>query len=103
MNPEQQARQQIDAKLVASEWAVQDYKAFIFRINTSIMQGGSKVEAGFYVDKREHRTRKVSLEQLHEVLAYDADNLDRDVVAPDQIRTVLATNADISDASLWRV
>ena len=28
MNPEQQARQQIDAKLVAAGWIVQDYKAF---------------------------------------------------------------------------
>jgi hypothetical protein len=28
MTPEQQARQQIDAKLVAAGWIVQDYKAF---------------------------------------------------------------------------
>ena len=66
----------------------------IYRINTAITQGGSKVEAGFFVDKRDRQTRKVRWEQLDEVLAYDAADLDRDVVAPDQIRTVLATFRD---------
>ena len=66
----------------------------IYRINTAITQGGSKVEAGFFVDKRDRQTRKVRWEQLDEVLAYDASNLDRDVVAPDQIRTVLSTFRD---------
>jgi superfamily II DNA or RNA helicase len=66
----------------------------IYRINTAITQGGSKVEAGFFVDKRDRQTRKVRWEQLDEVLAYDAADLDRDVVTPDQIRTVLATFRD---------
>jgi len=66
----------------------------IYRINTAITHGGSKVEAGFFVDKRDRQTRKVRWEQLDEVLAYDAADLDRDVVAPDQIRTVLATFRD---------
>ena len=66
----------------------------IYRINTAITQGGSKVDAGFFVDKRDRQTRKVRWEQLDEVLAYDAADLDRDVVAPDQIRTVLATFRD---------
>ncbi len=66
----------------------------IYRINTAITQGGGKVDAGFYVDKRDRQTRKVRWEQLDEVLAYDANDLDRDVVAPDQIRTVLATFRD---------
>ena len=66
----------------------------IYRINTAITQGGSKVDAGFWVDKRDRQTRKVRWEQLDEVLAYDASDLDRDVVAPDQIRTVLATFRD---------
>ena len=35
MTPEQQARQQIDAKLGASGWIVQDYKAF----NPSVGRG----------------------------------------------------------------
>ncbi|MDP9098682.1 MAG: DEAD/DEAH box helicase family protein [Verrucomicrobiota bacterium] len=66
----------------------------IYRINTAITQSGSKVEAGFFVDKRDRQTRRVRWEQLDEVLAYDASNLDRDVVAPDQIRTVLSTFRD---------
>jgi len=66
----------------------------IYRINTRITQGGSEVEAGFHVDKRDRQTRKVRWEQLDEVLTYDAADLDRDVVAPDQIRTVLTTFRD---------
>ena len=66
----------------------------IFRINTAITEDGSIVDAGFYVDKRDRQTRKVRWEQLDEVLAYDAGSLDRDVVAPDQIRTVLTTFRD---------
>ncbi|MGA7215448.1 MAG: DEAD/DEAH box helicase family protein, partial [Terrimicrobiaceae bacterium] len=66
----------------------------IYRINTAITQSGSKVDAGFWVDKRDRQTRKVRWEQLDEILAYDAGDLDRDVVAPDQIRTVLATFRD---------
>ena len=66
----------------------------IFRINTAITSAGSKVEAGLFVDKRERATRKVRWEQLDEPLAYDAGALDRDVVAPSQIRTILATFRD---------
>jgi hypothetical protein len=46
------------------------------------------------VDKRDRQTRKVRWEHLDEVLAYDASDLDRDVVATDQIRTVLETFRD---------
>jgi type I restriction enzyme R subunit len=66
----------------------------IYRIKTAITEGGAKVEAGFYVDKRDRQTRKVRWEQLDEVLDYGSADLDRDVVAPDQIRTVLATFRD---------
>ncbi len=66
----------------------------IYRIKTQITEGGSKVEAGLWVDKRDRQTRKVRWEQLDEVLAYDASDLDRDVVATDQIRTVLETFRD---------
>jgi type I restriction enzyme R subunit len=52
------------------------------------------VDAGLWVDKRDRQTRKVRWEQLDEVLAYDASDLDRDVVATDQIRTVLETFRD---------
>jgi len=66
----------------------------IYRIKTQITEAGSKVEAGLWVDKRDRQTRKVRWEQLDEVLAYQANDLDRDVVATDQIRTVLETFRD---------
>jgi len=66
----------------------------IYRINTAITRAGSQVDAGFFVDKRDRATRKVRWEQLDEPLAYDAGDLDREVVAPDQIRTVLTTFRD---------
>ena len=66
----------------------------VYRISTKITQGGSKVESGFYVDKRDKLTRKVRWEQLNEDLEYDAKELDRSVVAKDQIRTVIKTFRD---------
>ena len=63
----------------------------IYRINTAITEAGGKVEAGFYVDKRDRQTRQIRWEQLDDDLSYAASDLDHDVVATDQIRTVLAT------------
>jgi len=61
----------------------------VYRIRTDITDRGSKVDAGFYVDKRDRQTRKVRWEQLEDDFTYAAAQLDRDVVAPDQIRTVI--------------
>ncbi len=66
----------------------------VYRISTKITRGGSRVESGFYVDKRDKLTRKVRWEQLNEDLEYDAKELDRSVVAKDQIRTVIRTFRD---------
>src|SRR3990170_3511285 len=66
----------------------------VYRISTKITRGGSRVESGFYVDKRDKLTRKVRWEQLNEDLEYDAKELDRSVVARDQIRTVIRTFRD---------
>lgn len=66
----------------------------VYRIATKITGAGSRVEAGFYVDKRDKLTRRVRWEQLDEDLEYDASQLDRDVVAKDQIRTVVRTFRD---------
>jgi type I site-specific restriction endonuclease len=62
-----------------------------YRIRTQITQQGSTVEAGLFVDRRDRETRAVRWEKLDEDLTYDASVLDRDVVAMDQIRTVLCT------------
>jgi len=66
----------------------------VYRIHTEITSGGARVEAGVYVDKRHRETRQVRWEQLDEDLAYQANQLDRDVVAVDQIRTVIRTFRD---------
>lgn len=66
----------------------------VFQIRTRITQAGSKVDAGYYVDKRDRETRAVRWEQLDEELAYGANQLDADVVVPDQIRTVVKTFRD---------
>ena len=63
----------------------------VYRIRTQITQAGSTVEAGLFVDKRDRETRAVRWEKLDEDLTYDANQLDRDVVSKDQIRTVLRT------------
>jgi type I restriction enzyme R subunit len=61
----------------------------VYRIKTQVTEQGGKVEKGFYVDKRHKETRKVRWERLDEELAYEATQLDRSVVVPSQIRTVL--------------
>ena len=66
----------------------------VYRIKTEISDQGSKVEAGYYVDKRDKHTRSQRWEQLDDDLQYSADQLDRSVVAPDQIRTVIRTFRD---------
>ncbi|SRR5579884_736476 len=66
----------------------------VYRIRTRITGQGSKVEAGLYVDTRDRQTREVRYQQLDSDLLYAANQLDRDVVATDQIRTVIQTFRD---------
>ena len=66
----------------------------VYRIATKITEEGSTIEAGLTVDRRDRRTRKVRWEQLEEELPYTPGQLDRDVVAEDQIRTVIQTFRD---------
>jgi len=66
----------------------------VYRIQTEITEKGSKVESGFFVDKRDKLTREIRWQQLDEDLEYAPTQLDRDVVAPDQIRTIIRTVKD---------
>jgi type I restriction enzyme R subunit len=66
----------------------------VYRIRTRVTEAGGKVESGYYVDLRDKLTRKVRWEQLDEEFAYDPNQLDRDVVAVDQIRTLIRTFRD---------
>ena len=61
----------------------------VYRIRTKVTEGGATVEAGEYVYRRDKRTRAQRLEQLDQDEAYAAAQLDRSVVNPDQIRTVV--------------
>lgn len=63
----------------------------VYRIQTEITERGSRVEPGFYIDKRDKLTRKTRWELLDEELEYAPTQLDRSVVAPDQIRTIIRT------------
>ena len=65
-----------------------------YRIRTQITEQGATVNADYYVDRRDRLTRKVRWEQLEEDLTYTPNQLDRDVVAEDQIRTVVQTFRD---------
>ena len=66
----------------------------VYRIATKITEEGSIIEAGLTVDRRDRRTRNIRWEELEEELPYTPGQLDRDVVAEDQIRTVIQTFCD---------
>ena len=66
----------------------------VYRIKTKITEKGSSVDAGYYIDKRDKQTRKVRWEQLDEDLEYASGQLDKDVVAVNQIRTLIRTFRD---------
>jgi type I restriction enzyme R subunit len=63
----------------------------VYRIQTEISTKGCKVEAGYYIDIRDKLTREKRWEMLDEDLEYKANQLDRNVVSMDQIRTVIRT------------
>ncbi len=68
----------------------------VYRIRTRITEQGSTIEAGSVeaVGKRDRETRAVRWEKLDEDVTYAGTDLDRDVVALDQIRTVVRTFRD---------
>ncbi len=66
----------------------------VYRIRTEITEKGAKIDAHQWVDKRHRLTRKRRWEQLDDDLTYGANELDRAVVATDQIRTVVRTFRD---------
>jgi len=65
----------------------------VYRIETKITKDGAKLakEPGIFIPHRDRRTRKKKLKELDDDLTYQANDLDRDVVAMDQIRLVIRT------------
>lgn len=66
----------------------------VYRIRTRIGDKGNTVEAGEWVGKRDRLTRAERMELLDQDFAYNPEQLDRTVVAPNQIRTILQTFKD---------
>jgi type I restriction enzyme R subunit len=68
----------------------------VYRIRTKITEQGAKLEAepGRFIPRRDRRTRARRYAELDDDLTYTANQLDRDVVAPEQIRLVVRTFQD---------
>ena len=66
----------------------------VYVIDTEITQQGATIKAEQQVEKRERLTRRKRWETQDEDETYAATQLDRDVVNPDQIRTVIRTFRD---------
>ena len=66
----------------------------VYKIQTQITQAGSTIETGEYAGYRDRQTRRMRWDAVDEPFAYEAGQLDRAVVAQDQIRTVIQTFKD---------
>ncbi|OGS95203.1 MAG: restriction endonuclease subunit R [Gallionellales bacterium RIFCSPLOWO2_12_FULL_57_18] len=66
----------------------------VYVIETQITQAGGIIPAHIQVERREKLTRKKRWELQDEDEAYSATQLDRNIVNPDQIRTVIRTFRD---------
>ena len=68
----------------------------VFRIETQITSSGARLvrQPGVFVPHRDRRTKARRYKELDNDLIYTANQLDRDVVAEDQIRLVVRTFRD---------
>jgi type I restriction enzyme R subunit len=66
----------------------------VFLIETEMTKAGGSLKAQQMVEKRERQTRARRWETQDDEVAYAASKLDRSVVSPDQIRTVISTYRD---------
>src|SRR3989344_4917295 len=63
----------------------------VYNIRTKITKSGSKIEKGETILKRDMRTRQKRWYVLEDEVQYGADQLDKAVVAKDQIRKIIRT------------
>jgi len=66
----------------------------IYVIETHVTKAGAQINAQQQVERREKLTRKKRWEMQDEDEAYSATQLDRNIVNPDQIRTIIRTFRD---------
>lgn len=85
-------------KNVVSEYPYEDSVADgvnvpydVYTIETEITKNGAVIKAGEWIDKRDRLNRSKTWEQLDEDEDYAPTKLDKDVVSPDQIRTIIRT------------
>ena len=73
----------------------------VYRIKTKVTAAGGKVDKGFLIDHRSKASRKARQAVLADDLDYTPADLDRSVVVPDQIRTILRTYKDVVQTELF--
>lgn len=61
----------------------------VYSIETEISKNGGLIKAGWHIDYRDKATRKTRWQQVDEDTEYKKNDLDRSVVNPSQIRTVI--------------
>lgn len=61
----------------------------VFPITTELTKNGSVIEKGFHVEKQNRETRAKRWEKLDDNFEYSGNDIDRKVVAIDQIRTII--------------
>jgi type I restriction enzyme, R subunit len=66
----------------------------VYKIETAITRSGSTIEVGEFAGFRDRQSRTMRWNAVDEPVAYTEKQLDRAVVAQDQIRTVLQTFKD---------
>ena len=66
----------------------------VYDIRTKISKDGSTIPEGTVVQKRDKRTRRKTWEKLEDEVKYPSEQLDRNVVSKDQIRTIIRTFRD---------
>jgi type I restriction enzyme R subunit len=68
----------------------------VYKIMTRMTRHGATIEAGPFevVGRRDRATRAVRWERIEEDITYGANELDRKIVAEDQIRTIIRTFKD---------
>lgn len=73
----------------------------VYRIRTRVTEQGGKVEKGLLIDHRSKASRAARQAVLDQDLDYTPTDLDRSVVVPDQIRTVLSAYRDVVFTELF--
>ena len=73
----------------------------VYRIRTEVSEQGSQVQAGYWLETMDRATRRKNAWQLDDDFDYAAEELDRKVQTPDQIRTIVRTIRDRWQSDLF--